>query len=312
MTASTNLNLASLILPLWNGSFLKRTDRIVLQRFKKQLLAISQGAENMRSVPKLLGILIVAVVGLVAVAAVALMMVEGLKPLEAFYFAVVTVTTVGYGDIHPKTDVGMILSVVMIVGGVCIFTGSVGLIANAIVSKRDSDAAEAKTSLLLRLFMNSIGIELLARFNGSNPEIKKLKDKLSRYDFSADKDVKRAKHDLVVSDFVIDLERVDSSEWRSFLKSHSQVFLVLLSNPAVSEGFRVTSVLRRTYDLDLALRAFMSATPVDSADWLCSELESIYCELTLLWVDYAAAMFRAYPHAPSDLAVSNPFKETMS
>jgi voltage-gated potassium channel len=266
----------------------------------------------MRSLPKLLGILIVAVTALVVACSVILMVVEDLDPLETFYFAVVTVTTVGYGDIHPKTNLGMILSVVMILGGVCIFTGGVGLIANAIVSKRDSEAAEAKTRLLLRLFMNTMGVELLDRFNASNPEIERLRTKLSQYDLSAEKEVKRAKQDLVTSDFVVDMNRVDSKEWRSFLKSHSQVFLVLLSNPAVSEGVRVTSVLQRTYDLDLALEAFMSAAPTDSADWLRSELENIYYEMTLLWIDYAAAVFRAYRHAVSNLSVSNPFRETKS
>jgi hypothetical protein len=56
----------------------------------------------------------------------------------------------------------------------------------------------------------------------------------------------------------------------------------------------------------------MSASSTDSAAWLRSELESIYHEMTLLWIDYAAAMFRDYPHAASNLAASNPFKEPVA
>lgn len=36
--------------------------------------------------------------------------VEGLSPINAFYFTVVTITTVGYGDIYPVTDMGRLMT----------------------------------------------------------------------------------------------------------------------------------------------------------------------------------------------------------
>lgn len=38
--------------------------------------------------------------------------IEGLSFVDAFYFAGSTVTTLGYGDITPKTDIGKVFSVV--------------------------------------------------------------------------------------------------------------------------------------------------------------------------------------------------------
>ena len=39
------------------------------------------------------------------------MWVEPLSPLDAFYFSIVTIATVGYGDLCPATQAGKILAV---------------------------------------------------------------------------------------------------------------------------------------------------------------------------------------------------------
>jgi len=47
--------------------------------------------------------------------------VEGLTLVEAIYFVTVTITSAGYGDIVPKTDVGRMFTVVLLLSGVSIF-----------------------------------------------------------------------------------------------------------------------------------------------------------------------------------------------
>ncbi len=46
---------------------------------------------------------------------------EGWTLVEAFYFVSVTITTVGYGDVVPKTDIGRIFTVLVLFSGVSIF-----------------------------------------------------------------------------------------------------------------------------------------------------------------------------------------------
>lgn len=261
---------------------------------------------------KLLVGVLIALSGLIVGASVVFMVVENLNPLQAFYFAVVTVTTVGYGDIHPKTSFGMILCVIMILGGVGLFTGGVGLIANAIISKRDREAAEAKTNLLLELFVSTVGLGLLDRFTACNREAGRLSKKLNRFDLSSEAGLKQAKKALARTDFAIDLQKLDADEWITFLDSNSQVFLVLLSNPAVSEGLRVTSVLRRAYGLRLVLKVFTDPAPTYASDELRSQLESMYRDLTHLWLDYMASMLKEYPASAGQLASLNPFKSRES
>ena len=44
--------------------------------------------------------------------------VEGWRSVDAFYFTGVTITTIGYGDIAPKTDIGKIFTVFFALMGV--------------------------------------------------------------------------------------------------------------------------------------------------------------------------------------------------
>lgn len=46
---------------------------------------------------------------------------EGMSPVDAFYFTSVTLTTVGYGDVVPKTDAGKVFTVFLLFSGVSIF-----------------------------------------------------------------------------------------------------------------------------------------------------------------------------------------------
>ena len=44
--------------------------------------------------------------------------VEDLKWLDAVYFSVITLTTVGYGDITPQTDAGKLFTIIYIITGI--------------------------------------------------------------------------------------------------------------------------------------------------------------------------------------------------
>ncbi len=72
------------------------------------------------------------------------MFIESLSPADALYFSIVTITTVGYGDIHPATQAGKILAVVLIITGVATFLGVVANATEILLSKREKKIREQK------------------------------------------------------------------------------------------------------------------------------------------------------------------------
>lgn len=56
--------------------------------------------------------------------------VEGWRPLDALYFSLTTLTTVGFGDLSPKTDMGKIFTILYILVGVGSLLGFLNLVAH--------------------------------------------------------------------------------------------------------------------------------------------------------------------------------------
>ena len=54
--------------------------------------------------------------------------VEHWRVLDALYFTIITLTTVGYGDFAPKTDAGKIFTIVYIFVGISLISGFIILL----------------------------------------------------------------------------------------------------------------------------------------------------------------------------------------
>jgi voltage-gated potassium channel len=62
------------------------------------------------------GIIILA--SIIAAGTIGYMLIEGWSPSDAIYMTVITISTVGYGEVHPLSAAGRIFSIVLIIGGV--------------------------------------------------------------------------------------------------------------------------------------------------------------------------------------------------
>lgn len=61
---------------------------------------------------------------------------EGWSYLDACYFSVITLATVGYGDFAPKTDLGKLFTIGFILIGVGLFVALASAVAGSIIEAR--------------------------------------------------------------------------------------------------------------------------------------------------------------------------------
>jgi voltage-gated potassium channel len=62
------------------------------------------------------GIIILA--SIIAAGTIGYMLIEGWTPLDSIYMTVITVSTVGFGEVHPLSEAGRIFTIILIIGGV--------------------------------------------------------------------------------------------------------------------------------------------------------------------------------------------------
>ena len=72
-----------------------------------------------------------AIIGMIGLGTIAYTYLEDWTVAQAFYFSVVTLTTVGYGDLHPTTDASRVFTAAYILVGVGIMLASLGTIASS-------------------------------------------------------------------------------------------------------------------------------------------------------------------------------------
>ena len=81
-------------------------------------------------------------VAIVVVGSVGYVVIEGWSWIDAFYMAIITVTTVGFGEVHPLTSAGRLFTSVLVVLGVAAITYSFTALANYLIAGELGDVLE--------------------------------------------------------------------------------------------------------------------------------------------------------------------------
>jgi voltage-gated potassium channel len=71
-------------------------------------------------------------------------LIEDYPPFDAFYMSLITITTVGYSEIHPLSDTGRIFNSFLVIFGVTIMFFTVGAITQAVIEMQFADVLERR------------------------------------------------------------------------------------------------------------------------------------------------------------------------
>ena len=249
----------------------------------------------------LAAVLLVGVVGLIVI--------EKYSLLDAFYFIIVTISTVGYGDLRPLTPLGKILVIIIILAGVGCF---VGLVANAIeymIDTRERRQRLEKMNMIIGVFYSDVGTKLLKKFSGIDPEIERIRSALVVSDNWSPADFTKAHARLKEHSFQIDSRAISLEELHTFLSQRQGVMLALLENPQIYEHDRFTDLLHAVFHLSEELNARERLTDLPTTDYnhLSVDLTRVYGQLVIEWLEYMHHLKKKYPYLFSLSMRLNPF-----
>jgi hypothetical protein len=81
-------------------------------------------------------ILILGALAIVGTGTVFYTLVERWSIIDALYFTVITLTTIGYGDLHPTGDISKIFTIFFVIAGVSFVLGFLNFIIGRTVKER--------------------------------------------------------------------------------------------------------------------------------------------------------------------------------
>ncbi|MBS0483038.1 MAG: two pore domain potassium channel family protein [Proteobacteria bacterium] len=106
----------------------------------RSMITIIRGLAQALADPQLRGLLGL-IAGLIGIATLFYHQVEGWRLLDALYFSVMTLATVGYGDFAPRTDMGKLFTIGLVFSGIGLFVATASALGDRIVAQRSRSGA---------------------------------------------------------------------------------------------------------------------------------------------------------------------------
>ncbi len=245
---------------------------------------------------------------------IALMAEEGFSPLDAFYFLIVTIATVGYGDLHPVTSLGKVTVIIIILCGVGVF---VGLVANSIeylIDKRERAERLKKMNMIIGVLFSELGIRLLRLLGEKDPAINELQEVLVVADKWSEADFKRAFTTLEHHSYAVKSQDFNLEILRDILKKREDFMIRLLENPELLEQEAFTELMQALFHLneELVIRERLTDLPPSDYNHLSGDINRVYRHLAVTWLRYMVHLKAHYPYLFSLAMRTNPFDTNAS
>lgn len=240
---------------------------------------------------------------------VGFMYIEKRSLIDSAYFVIVTMATVGYGDIHPVTDLGKAVAVVIIVMGVGTFLGVIANVTEMMLAKRETESRMQKLNMVIGVFFSEVGVGLLTIFSRYDPEFDAIRPELMVNANWTEKDFQKAIKEAGAHDYGAKIEHIDFPLLKSFLMEHRDFLVRLLENPVLLEHESFTDLLRAVFHLteELAYRKDFDNIPRSDSNHLAGDIKRAYHHIVGEWLVYMRFLKNNYPFLYSLALRLNPF-----
>ena len=237
------------------------------------------------------------------------MLFENMSLVNAIYFSIVTMATVGYGDIHPQTEIGKILTIIIIVGGVGTFLSVVASITDVFVNRREEKIRQEKVNMVLGLFFSEMGNDLLKYFIQFDNEVNALYKNLKISIKWENEDFNNAYDLLEKHRISINSHKGNMQDLLERMQSRANLLLRLIENPIIQEHEHFTELLRAIFHLrdELSHRNNLSELLDTDRKHLEGDISRVYKLLIFEWLRYLHYIKTNYGYLFSLAIRTNPF-----
>ena len=250
----------------------------------------------------------------IALGTIGFTLIEDISPWKAFYLTVVTVSTVGYGDIHAVSAPGQVLALLVIFLGVGSFLGVISNATEIMLNKREGRARFDKRNMVIGVFMNDVGTPLLSMFHVYESEAATDPRALCVTADWTERDYSTALRKLSKRDCAVSMEECELAQLKRFLSEKREALMRLLENPVLLEHEAFSDLLQAVFHLsdELTARETLEGLPESDRSHLASDARRAYLQLIRQWLLHLKHVHRHYPYLFSLAVRTNPFHKDAS
>ncbi len=267
------------------------------------------GSREMDTLPHRLRFFIIAFLVTMMVGTVGFMFIEKLSFADAVYFSIVTVATVGYGDIHPSSQMGRFFAIILIIMGVGTFLGVIANVTEMMLNRREKQTKLRKMHMLIGVFFSEVGTKLIADFSSFDPTLHTIRDKLVITTNWTTKDFQAIREQIKGYRCSYDTDCADLKGLYQHLASKRDFLVRLLENPVLLEQESFTELLLAVFHLTEELSYRQNFTEMIESDkmHLAGDVKRVYQMLVEQWLFYLQYLQGHYPYLFSLAIRTNPF-----